>query len=198
VIAPGSRGASETATASYVRMNVGNQLRAIANGFSIVAAAPELKNAPIVIGESDPEVARRVRCGRIRPARIATARCSRATPPNNSRTYELADLHKVNLAGAVSWAFEFEGQPYFDGFRDLATNGIDKPVLNIFRMLGKMSGNRVASTSTGARTLDEVRIAACADPPISRRSPRATRAAPRSSCGTITMTICPRRQRPSK
>ena len=42
----------------------------------------------------------------------------------------------MNLLGAVTWAFEFEDQPYFDGFRDLATNGIDKPVLNVFRMLG--------------------------------------------------------------
>jgi hypothetical protein len=32
----------------------------------------------------------------------------------------------VNLLGAVTWGFEFEDQPYFDGFRDLATNGIDK------------------------------------------------------------------------
>ena len=36
----------------------------------------------------------------------------------------------------LTWAFEFEDQPYFDGFRTLATNGIDKPVLNVFRMAG--------------------------------------------------------------
>ena len=39
----------------YVRMGVSNQLRAIANGFAIVASYPELKNTPIIIGESDPE-----------------------------------------------------------------------------------------------------------------------------------------------
>ena len=49
--------------------------------------------------------------------------------------------------GAVTWAFEFEDQPYFDGFRDLATNGIDKPVLSVFRMLGMMTG-RPRSPST--------------------------------------------------
>src|SRR5262249_44361054 len=74
-----------------------------------------------------------------------------------ARTYQLADRHGVNLLGAVSWAFEFEGQPYFDGFRDLATNGVDKPVLNVFRMLGKMSGGRIAIESTGALWLDDVR-----------------------------------------
>ena len=44
----------------------------------------------------------------------------------------------------MTWAFEFEDQPYFDGFRDLATNGIDKPVLNVFRMFGMMTGKRLS------------------------------------------------------
>ena len=43
----------------------------------------------------------------------------------------------------MTWAFEFEDQRWFDGFRDLATNGVDKPVLNVFRMFGMMSGSRV-------------------------------------------------------
>jgi len=63
---------------------------------------------------------------------------------------ELADTHHVNLAGMVSWSFEFEGRDYFEGFRSLATNGIDKPVLNVFRMMGMMGGERVATTSSGA------------------------------------------------
>ena len=74
-----------------------------------------------------------------------------------ARTYQLADLYKVNLLGSVTWAFLFEDQPYFDGFRDLATNGIDKPVMNVFRMLGQMSGNRVAVTSSAGLPLEEVR-----------------------------------------
>lgn len=53
-------------------------------------------------------------------------------------------MYKANFIGAVTWAFEFENQPWFYGFRDLATNGVDKPVLNVFRMFGKMSGQRVA------------------------------------------------------
>jgi xylan 1,4-beta-xylosidase len=73
-----------------------------------------------------------------------------------ARTYALADRHHANLVAAVTWAFLFEGQPYFDGFRDLATNGIDKPVVNVFRMLGRMSGSRVAVTSTGALSLDDL------------------------------------------
>ena len=142
----------------HVRMGISNQLSAISNGFRIVASFPELQRIPIIIGESDPE---------------GCAACSMRSNPENAyrngtmyssytaaqlaRTYQLADLHRVNLAGAVTWAFEFEDQPYFDGFRDLATNGIDKPVLNVFRMLGRMGDSRIAVESTGALALTDVR-----------------------------------------
>lgn len=65
------------------------------------------------------------------------------TAASFARKYLLADEHDANLIGAVSWAFEFEDQPWFAGFRDLATNGVDKPVLNVFRMFGMMKGKRV-------------------------------------------------------
>ncbi len=54
----------------------------------------------------------------------------------------------------LSWSFEFENTQYFEGFRSLATNGIDKPILNLFRMLGLMGGERVRVTSTGAVPLE--------------------------------------------
>jgi xylan 1,4-beta-xylosidase len=142
----------------YVQMGVSAQLQSISIGFATVASFPELKHLPIVIGESDPE---------------GCAACSARVTPHNAyrngtvyssytaeqlaRTYQLADLHGVNLLGSVTWAFEFEDQPYFDGFRSLATNGIDKPVLNVFRMLGKMGGDRVAVTSSAGLTLASVR-----------------------------------------
>jgi xylan 1,4-beta-xylosidase len=144
----------------HVRMGISNQLKAISNGFQIVGSFPELRKLPIVIGESDPE---------------GCAACSMRTNPENAyrngtmyssytaaqvaRTYELADLHKVNLLGSVTWAFEFEDQPYFAGFRDLATNGLDKPVLNVFRMLGMMRGDRVAVQSTSAADVQTIRDA---------------------------------------
>jgi hypothetical protein len=163
----------------HVRMGISNQLRAIDNGFKIAASFPELAGRPIVIGESDPE---------------GCAACSVKTNPENAyrngtmyssytaaqiaRTYELADLHKVNLLGSVTWAFEFEGQPYFAGFRDLATNGLDKPVLNVFRMLGKMSGRRVRVASDSAAPLDEIRDRGVRGRPdvsaLAARSPRDT------------------------
>jgi len=127
-----------------VQMNMGKQLRDIDKGFEIVAAYPTLKKLPIIIGESDPE---------------GCAACSEDFNPQNAyrngtmyssytaasyaRKSDLAESRGVNLLGAVTWAFEFEDQAWFRGFRDLATNGVDKPVLNVFRMFGMMQGNRV-------------------------------------------------------
>jgi xylan 1,4-beta-xylosidase len=134
----------------HVRMDMGRQLRDIEAGFRFVASYPQLKALPVIIGESDPE---------------GCAACGMATNPENAyrngtmyssytaasfaRKYLLADLYKVNFLGAVSWAFEFENQPWFYGFRDLATNGVDKPVLNVFRMFGMMKGKRVHVQGSG-------------------------------------------------
>ena len=142
----------------HVRMGISNHLRAISNGFEIVASFPELRKTPIIIGESDPEgcAACSVRTNPENAYRNGTMYSS-YTAAQIARTYELADLHGVNLLGSVTWAFEFEGQPYFAGFRDLATNGIDKPVLNVFRMLGMMAGERLRVQSSSAAALQDIR-----------------------------------------
>lgn len=153
-----AKGAPAVQPDGHVRMGVSAQLRSIDAGFSIVTSFPAFASLPIVIGESDPEgcAACPVRTNPANAYRNGTMYSS-YTAEQIARTYALADAHQVHLAGAVTWAFLFEGQPYFDGFRDLATNGIDKPVVNVFRMLGRMSGDRVAVTSSGALSLADVR-----------------------------------------
>lgn len=142
----------------HVQMNMGTQLRDLDKGFEIVASYPSLKKLPIIIGESDPE---------------GCAACSEDLHPQNAyrngtmyssytaasfaRKYELAEARGVNLLGAVSWSFEFEDQAWFRGFRDLATNGVDKPVLNVFRMFGMMEGNRVEVNQNLAYDFKKVR-----------------------------------------
>jgi xylan 1,4-beta-xylosidase len=66
------------------------------------------------------------------------------------------DQYKVNLTGAVSWSFEFEDQEWFAGFRELATHGIDKPVLNVFRMFGMMNGSRISVKSDNGLSATEI------------------------------------------
>lgn len=170
---------SPTFVDNRVRMGVANQLRNIDAHFSVIKDFPMYAKTPIVIGESDPE---------------GCAACGVTHYPQNgyrngtmyptytalqiARTYELADLHQVNLLGAVTWAFLFEDQKYFDGFRDLATNGIAKPVLNTFRMLGQMSGDRVEAVSSAGLTLEEIRDHGVRNAPdISALAARASRSA---------------------
>jgi xylan 1,4-beta-xylosidase len=78
------------------------------------------------------------------------------TAASFARKHDLADQHGVNLEGALTWAFEFEDQPYFAGFRSLASNGIDKPVLNVFRMFSKMTGRRLTTHSDRAIALQTI------------------------------------------
>jgi xylan 1,4-beta-xylosidase len=141
----------------HVEMGIARQLAAIQQGFQIVASFPEWKKTPIILGESDPE---------------GCAACLAENNPANgyrngplyasytaetlSNIYTLAKRDGVNFQGEVNWSFEFEGQPYFAGFREMASNGLDKPVLNAFRMFGMLGKERVRAESSGALATDEI------------------------------------------
>lgn len=138
-----------------VTMGIKHELADADRGFYLISQYPKYRGLPIIISEADPE---------------GCAACSsRVNPANNYRNgtlypaytaaafkglFDLQDKHKVNLLSMLSWSFEFEDKDFFEGFRSLSTNGINKPVLNLFRMLGLMSGTRVATTSTGSVPLE--------------------------------------------
>ena len=73
-----------------------------------------------------------------------------------TREIDLAMKYNINLTGTLTWAFEFDEHPYFDNFRVLATNKINKPIFNIFKMFGKMQARRLDATSTGQYALESV------------------------------------------
>jgi xylan 1,4-beta-xylosidase len=141
----------------HVRMGIAKSAEDVDAGYRIVHSFAKLRNLPIVLSESDPE---------------GCAACSARVYPQNAyrngtlypaytavmmkNIFELADREQVNIAGMLTWAFEFEDQPYFDGFRTLATNGIDKPVLNLFRMLGLMRGDRVKIENSSRVPLETI------------------------------------------
>ena len=161
----------------HVQMGSEFQMRDIDKGFEIVASFQELKKVPIIIGESDPEgcAACSVRYNPQNGYRNGTMYSS-YTAATFARKHELAAKHGVNFEGAVTWAFEFEDQPYFDGFRDLATNGVDKPVLNVFRMYGLMHGERVnAEASRALSTAEMVAKGVKASPDINVQATRSER-----------------------
>ncbi len=138
----------------HVRMGIADHLRTIDDGFRLVASFPELKGKPIVIGESDPEGC--AACQGPRYGYRNGTMYSSYTAASFAREYDLAERHGVNLKGALTWAFEFEDQPYFAGFRALATGGIDLPVLNVFRMFSLMGGRRLEVRSSAEVGLDAI------------------------------------------
>jgi xylan 1,4-beta-xylosidase len=135
-------------------MNVSASLQNVRDAFAIISSYPSEKHKPVVIGEDDPDgcaacatPAYGYRNNLIFPSYTAAA---------FSRDIDLASRYGINLEGALTWAFEFDDRAYFDGLRVLATNQIDKPILNIFRMFGKLHGQRVNATSSGQISLDDI------------------------------------------
>jgi xylan 1,4-beta-xylosidase len=139
-----------------VVMGVAKELNDVDKGFEIVARH-KMNKLPIILSEADPEgcaacsmkvnPANGYRNGTLYPSYTAAA---------YKGLFELADRHQVNLISMLSWSFEFEGRDYFEGFRSLFTNGLDKPVLNFFRMAARLKGMRVATSSSGQVPLDAI------------------------------------------
>jgi xylan 1,4-beta-xylosidase len=141
----------------HVQMDLGNQLRLHRAGFESVARSAAFAQTPIVISEADPEgcaacsaLQRRENAYRNSPAYGAYEVAMM------KRSLELAGVTGVNLRGVLTWAFTFPGTPYFAGYRALATNGIHLPVLNAFKLLGSLTGDRLPVASSGALSLDEI------------------------------------------
>jgi xylan 1,4-beta-xylosidase len=141
----------------HVQMGLGRELENAATGFGIVQLSEKFRTLPIVLSEADPEG-----CGACSPEqhpedayRNGTVYPAYTAAAMEGLTELAADQH-VNLAGFLTWAFEFEGQPLFAGRRSLASHGIDKPEMNLFRMAGMLSGERVGATSDAAIPADSV------------------------------------------
>ena len=164
---------------SKVTMSVAHELTDADKGFEIIARFPKFKHLPIILSEADPEgcaacsskvnPANNYRNGTLYPAYTATA---------YKGLLELQDRHGVNLLAMLSWSFEFENKDFFEGFRSLSTNGIDKPVLNFFRMAALMRGSRVATNSDGQVPLDAlVRTGVRSQPDVDALATRDDRSA---------------------
>jgi xylan 1,4-beta-xylosidase len=178
---------SPTIVADHVQMGLDKELQNVATGFALIKSFPQFAKLPIILSEADPE---------------GCAACSSRTNPHNAyrngtmypsytaaalqSLFQLRDRYDVNLISMLTWAFEFEDQPYFDGLRTVSTNGIDKPVINLFRMAGMMFASRWTAFSSQA----------CASSRMWTHSLQPT--IPKRPCcsGTIT-TLMSRAHRPS-
>lgn len=138
----------------HVRMGIATHLQGVAAGFAKIAAKPALASKPIVIGESDPEGC--AACPGPQNAYRNGTMYSSYTAASFARIWELAQQHRVNLEGVLSWSFEFEDQPWFAGYRQLATNGVNLPVLNVFRLFARLGPERIEAVSSGQVPLDRI------------------------------------------
>ena len=161
----------------HVEMGLADELQSVEAGFRIVAGYPRFRHLPIILSEADPEGC--AACS----AKDHPANGYRNTPLYASYTaaafksmLDLAARDQVNLRAMLTWAFEFEDTGYFEGLRTLSTRGIDKPILNLFRMVGLMRGDRVQASCSGRIPLDRLLQTGARTTPdidaIATRSPR--------------------------
>jgi xylan 1,4-beta-xylosidase len=150
---------SPQAVEGHVRMGIARNLQDVDAGLKILSSYAKFRNLPVILSESDPEGC--AACS----ARIYPQNAYRNGPLYAAYTaaamkgiMDLSARNQGNIEGMLTWAFEFEGQGYFDGFRTLATNGVDKSILNVFRMAGLMRGERVEAASSGAIPLDTMLV----------------------------------------
>lgn len=92
----------------------------VARGFEIVASFPELRAKPVIIGAQE-------RAGALGPSHTAV---------QLDAILDLARAREVRLTGVFTRAFKFEDRPWF------------ADSLNLYRMLGMMSGQRLKAESS--------------------------------------------------
>ena len=149
---------------AHVRMNIAKHLGTLEEAFSLVSSYPNLRQTPILVGECDPDSYGAgqgkqfgYRNGLMYPAYTAAVFV---------RALDLAAARNVSLLGLLTWAFEYEPTDlmpnmttYFDPFRVLSSQGVDKPIFNVLRMFAMMSGegyHRLSATSDRQTHLDSV------------------------------------------
>lgn len=138
----------------HVRMGIAPHLREVDHGFQKIAGFPRLAAKPVIIGESDPEGC--AACPGPQNAYRNGTMYSSYTAASFVRIWDLAQKQQIKLEGVLSWAFEFEDQPWFAGYRQLSTNGVNLPVLNVFRLFAKLGPDRVMARSDAQIALDQI------------------------------------------
>ena len=140
-----------------VEMNLRNHLKTIDTYGRIIASFPEFAKLPVYIGESDPEGC--AGCpATLDPQRDyrRTSQFAAYTAASFMRKQDLMARTGGNLQGAVSWAFTFAEQPWFNGLRALTTNKVALPVLNTFELFARLGRRRVAVDAAAMVPVDSI------------------------------------------
>ena len=140
-----------------VEMNLRNHLQTIETYGRVIASFPEFARLPIYIGESDPEGC--AGCpATLDPERDyrRTSQFAAYTAASFMRKQDLLARTGGDLRGAVSWAFTFAEQPWFNGLRALTTNEVALPVLNTFELFARLERRRVAVDAPSMIPVDDI------------------------------------------
>lgn len=123
----------------------------IQTGYDIIAKYPGLAQLECVLSEIDPDgwagggawdnPVLNFRNTEYYPSFVAAA---------FDRVTRFGQQHQWDVK-LLSWAFLFVGERCFEGTRAFSTQGIDKPILNLFKMYAKMGSQQIAFESTAAK-----------------------------------------------
>jgi xylan 1,4-beta-xylosidase len=127
-------------------------MRHVAVGLDTIADVAELRGHEVILSECDPDgwAAGSTRDNpnlfyrntEYYASYVACAAC---------KLLDMASELGPRVDGMLTWAFQFEDRECFAGLRTLSTNGIDKPVLNVFRLLARLGGTRLGLVSDRSR-----------------------------------------------
>jgi xylan 1,4-beta-xylosidase len=152
-----AKGTTRLDEENRVEMNLRAHLGTIDTYGKIIARFPEFSHLPIYIGESDPEGC--AACAATdfpeRGYRL-TSQFAAYTAASFLRKQDLMARTGGDLQGAVSWAFTFADQPWFNGLRALTTNQVALPVFNAFKLLSKLGRERLAVDCPAMLPVDEI------------------------------------------
>jgi xylan 1,4-beta-xylosidase len=120
-------------------------------GYEIISKYPQFKALECILSEIDPDgwaaggawdnINLNFRNTEYYPSFVAAA-FDKVSKFARSQNWDLKLL---------SWAFMFVGERCFEGTRAFSTQGIDKAILNLFRMYARMGAQQVAFESSGAK-----------------------------------------------
>src|SRR5207247_1645457 len=137
-------------------------LREVRAALDAVGAHPRFRDLPCIVDECDASV----------PAHWGFYDNANFAYRNNAyfpvfqcklmkKLLDLSRLGAPHVAQATTWSFYFEGERFFEGTRSLFTaQGVEKPVLNAYRMLARLGDARLAVESSHAWSLDRLDDAA--------------------------------------
>ncbi|MBA3869761.1 MAG: beta-xylosidase [Anaerolineae bacterium] len=119
-------------------------------GYEIIAKYPNLAQLECVLSEIDPDG---WAAGGAWDNPVLNFRNTEYYPSFVASTFDhvtrFGQQHQWDVK-PLSWAFLFVGERCFEGTRAFSTQGIDKPILNLFKMYGKMGSQEVHFESSGA------------------------------------------------